>query len=153
MARDKYHQAVKIALEKEGWKVTDDPLKLEFEEVRIQIDLGAERFIAAERKNEKIAVEIKLEQLRTVVKETLLAYSNPSQSTDERLIFDSDHDVYQWLKLGWKEMQRIFTVYVHIEIRHNQIWVERNNVEPNVVELLLARGVPKEQIGLGFQAP
>ncbi|MEY4530052.1 MAG: hypothetical protein RLZZ156_773 [Deinococcota bacterium] len=96
---------------------------------------------------------MELEQLRTIVKETLFAYANPSQSTDERLIFDSEHDVYQWLKLGWKEMQRIFTVYVHIEIRQNQIWVERNNVEPNVVELLLARGVPKEQIGLGFQAP
>ncbi|MEY4530053.1 MAG: hypothetical protein RLZZ156_774 [Deinococcota bacterium] len=59
MARDKYHQVVKIALEKEGWTITDDPLKLELEEVRIQMDLGAERFIAAERENEKIAVEIK----------------------------------------------------------------------------------------------
>ena len=26
MARDKFHQEVKYALEKEGWLITDDPL-------------------------------------------------------------------------------------------------------------------------------
>jgi hypothetical protein len=39
--------------------VTDDPLELELEEITVKIDLGAERLIAAERGEEKIAVEIK----------------------------------------------------------------------------------------------
>ena len=59
MARDKYHQAVKIALQKAGWTITHDPLKLEVEDIFVLVDLGAERLIAAERGNEKIAVEIK----------------------------------------------------------------------------------------------
>ncbi len=58
-ARDLFHEAVKNALQKENWIVTDDPLKIEFEEVTFKIDLGAERLIAAERAGEKIAVEIK----------------------------------------------------------------------------------------------
>ncbi len=58
-ARDIFHEAVKRALVKDCWQVTDDPLELEWEEVKVKIDLAAERLIAAERENEKIAVEIK----------------------------------------------------------------------------------------------
>lgn len=58
-ARDLFHKAVKNALQKENWIVTDDPLEIELEEVTLKIDLGAERLIAAEREGEKIAVEIK----------------------------------------------------------------------------------------------
>ncbi len=59
MARDKYHQAVKTALQKAGWNVTHDPLRLQIESIPVLIDLGAERLIAAERNDEKIAIEIK----------------------------------------------------------------------------------------------
>jgi hypothetical protein len=59
-ARDKFHDAVKHALEKEGWQITHDPLKIKFgEEDKIQIDLGAERILGAEKLGHKIAVEIK----------------------------------------------------------------------------------------------
>lgn len=59
MAKDLFHDAVRRGLEKEQWIITDDPLELEWEEVAVKIDLGAERLIAAERDQEKIAVEIK----------------------------------------------------------------------------------------------
>jgi XisH protein len=58
-AKDIFHNAVKHALEKDGWLITDDPLYLDFGGVEIFIDLGAEKLIAAERDGEKIAVEIK----------------------------------------------------------------------------------------------
>lgn len=57
--RDIYHQAVKNALEKEGWKITADPLLIKIGGVKLYVDLAAERLIEAERNNEKIAVEIK----------------------------------------------------------------------------------------------
>ena len=58
-ARDIFHNAVKTALEHDGWTITHDPLALEFGLGSLYVDLGAERVIAAERKNEKIAVEVK----------------------------------------------------------------------------------------------
>jgi hypothetical protein len=58
-ARDKFHTAVIIALEKQQWKITDDPLQLEVGGTKFEIDLGAEQLLAAERDEEKIAVEIK----------------------------------------------------------------------------------------------
>jgi hypothetical protein len=59
MARDLFHENVKEALIKEGWLITNDPLSFKIGKVQVQIDLGAERLIAAERGSDKIAIEIK----------------------------------------------------------------------------------------------
>lgn len=58
-AKDKFHSIVKLALQKDGWNITDDPLYISFGGVQMYVDLGAERLIAAEKDGEKIAVEIK----------------------------------------------------------------------------------------------
>lgn len=58
MARDLFHYIVRSALEKDGW-ITDDPLSIRYGGVDIQIDLGAEKLLAAEKGTDKIAVEIK----------------------------------------------------------------------------------------------
>ncbi len=68
-AKDLFHESVKTALQKEGWTITHDPLKFKYGEVNFQIDLGAEKLIAAEKAGEKIAVEIK-------------SFLNPSAITD-----------------------------------------------------------------------
>ena len=59
MARDLFHENVKEALIKEGWIITNDPLSFKIGNMQVQIDLGAERLIAAERGTDKIAIEIK----------------------------------------------------------------------------------------------
>jgi XisH protein len=60
MAKDRFHAQVKAALIKDLWSITHDPFSIQISEaVRLQIDLGAENTIAAQREREKIAVEIK----------------------------------------------------------------------------------------------
>jgi len=59
MAKDKYHNIVKVALANDGWTITHDPLIIEAGRRKVQVDLGAERLIAAEKENQKIAIEIK----------------------------------------------------------------------------------------------
>jgi hypothetical protein len=56
--KDTYHDVVKQLLTQEGWTVTHDPY-IFGTDPRLIADLGAERVIAAERKCEKIVVEIK----------------------------------------------------------------------------------------------
>jgi len=46
-------------LEKDGWEITDDPLLLPWGSAPVYVDLGAEKLIAAEKNNRKIAVEVK----------------------------------------------------------------------------------------------
>ena len=57
--RDIYHELVKTALIKDGWEITDDPYQIKVGGIYQEIDLGAERLIAAERESEKIAIEVK----------------------------------------------------------------------------------------------
>ena len=58
-AKDLFHDCVKNALVKDGWKITDDPLALKWEARNLYVDLGGEKIFAAERNEQKIAVEIK----------------------------------------------------------------------------------------------
>lgn len=58
-ARDTYHQHVVDALTRDGWVVTHDPLIVRVGAKDVFIDLGAERFVAAEKAGRKIAVEVR----------------------------------------------------------------------------------------------
>ncbi len=59
MARDFYHNNVKLALESDGWIVTHDPYSIRIDDVGYEIDFAAEPIIAAEKEETKIAIEVK----------------------------------------------------------------------------------------------
>lgn len=86
-AKDMIHDAVRHALEKDGWTITDDPLSFEYKDVQVFIDLGAERVLAAQRNGEKIAVEIKSFIGRSVIQdfEDALGQFNVYQSVLRRM--------------------------------------------------------------------
>ena len=54
MAKDLFHDVVKTALIKDGWKITDDPFFVKVGGVEFFIDLGAEKLFAAERNGENL---------------------------------------------------------------------------------------------------
>lgn len=56
---DTIHAAVKNALVKDGWTITDDPYTIQFRGENLYADLAAERPLAAERGDDRIVVEIK----------------------------------------------------------------------------------------------
>ena len=93
-ARDIYHQTVRHALIKDGWKITHDPLRLQWGTKDMYVDLGAEQLVAAERQNQKIAVEIKsfvgpseIEDLRNALGQFIL-YRAVLQTTEpERQLY------------------------------------------------------------------
>ena len=58
-AKDFYHQHVKQSLVNDEWTITHDPLKVEWMGTNVQVDLGAERLLGAEKGTRKIAVEVK----------------------------------------------------------------------------------------------
>lgn len=85
-AKDKFHDAVRHGLEKEGWQITHEPLRIQFgEEDKIQIDLGAEKVLGAEKSGQKIAVEIKSFLIDSAVFDFHLALG---QFLNYRLVLD-----------------------------------------------------------------
>lgn len=95
MAKDVFHQQVKNALVKDGWRITHDPFTIRISEaIKLQIDLGAENAIAAERDSEKIAVEIKsfiadseISAFHTALGQYLNYSQALSEQEPERLIY------------------------------------------------------------------
>ena len=57
-AKDVFHNPVKNALQKEGWRITDNPFFIRFDGVDRYIDLGAEKVIAAEKDGQRLRSHI-----------------------------------------------------------------------------------------------
>lgn len=94
MAKDIFHDAVKNGLEKEDWVITDDPMRIRAGRVDMRIDLGAERLIAAEKGEEKIAVEIKsfitpsnISEFHTAVGQFLNYYVALEEQQPDRVLY------------------------------------------------------------------
>ena len=58
-AKDIYHDTVKRALEKDGWTITDENLRLPWGGTDAYVDIAAEKIFVAEKEGRKIAVEVK----------------------------------------------------------------------------------------------
>lgn len=124
MARDKYHEAVKQALIKEGWTVTHDPLivNLPEETKNVAIDLGAEKILAAEKGEVKIAVEIKsflrISQLTSFYKAigqfTVYAIALAENESDRVLYLAVPH--VSWLSFFKRPIARLTIERTHIKI-------------------------------------
>lgn len=106
MARkDIYHETVMKALEKEDWKITDNPFQIYVGKKRLSMDLGAERLISAEKGTRKIVVEIKSFVSRSDVKDLQQALGQyvmyhqvlVSQNIDRELYLAIPHRVYESL--------------------------------------------------------
>jgi hypothetical protein len=93
-ARDTYHDAVRNALIKDGWTITDDPFHLVWGARDFYVDLGAERVMAAEKAGQRIAVEVKsfvsaseMHDLELALGQFVLYRSILEEQEPERMLF------------------------------------------------------------------
>ena len=108
-AKDVYHNTVKVALQKDGWLITHDPLVLELSSGRLEIDLGAEQLIAAQKDNTQIAVEIK-------------SFLSPSTTSEFHLALGQFLNYRVALKI--KEPNRVLFLAVPVKVYRNFFYGE-----------------------------
>ncbi|MEM0980216.1 MAG: element excision factor XisH family protein [Cyanobacteria bacterium P01_H01_bin.58] len=107
-ARDRYHNWVKETLIQEGWRISHDPLSLSVGNISVQIDLGLESLIGAEKGTTKIAVEIK-------------SFGNVSQITD----FYAALGQYLCYKVALAEREPYRTLYLAVPgLVYNRFFTE-----------------------------
>jgi hypothetical protein len=98
----------------------------------------------------------KLELYRQSIQSLLTEYAATPISHGEietQTIFDTQQDRYQVINVGWNGNRRVHGCVLHLDIKDGKIWVEHNTTEMRVAHELVAMGVAKEDIILGFQAP
>lgn len=90
---------------------------------------------------------------RQIVRNVLSAYVEISYANGEirnEVVFDAEHDRYLVVSVGWDKVKRIHGTLIHLDIIDGKVWIQRDGTEQGIARELVAAGVPKEQIVLGF---
>jgi XisH protein len=131
-ARDIFHDAVKQALEKAGWRITHDPLSLQVGGVEMYIDLGAEQLIAAEKEGEKIAVEIKSFVAVSAIYEFHLAIGQ--YRNYQLALLQEDPERVLYLAVPEDAYDRFFTLqFIQDALRYNAVRYIVYDVQTEVI--------------------
>lgn len=69
------------------------------------------------------------------------------------VLFDTVRDRYQVLRVGWLQKKRVYGVLIHIDLKHDKIWIEYDGTEVGVANQLTEAGVPAQDIVLAYHSP
>jgi hypothetical protein len=93
---------------------------------------------------------------RELIEDLLREYSafKPSYGEVEvETIIDPVQGHYQLMNVGWHGQRRVHGCVMHIDVKDGKIWIQHDGTEDGVANRLVAAGVPKDEIVLGFQSP
>ncbi|WP_373551308.1 XisI protein [Haliscomenobacter sp.] len=76
-------------------------------------------------------------------------YAN-APGLEKMLITDRENGHFQLVSTGWHKGAFSFDVLMHFDVRNGKIWVMQNWTEEEVAEEFVRRGVPAQDIVLGF---
>ena len=94
--------------------------------------------------------------LSQIVKEVLLRYTRIPYAYGDltcEAAFDDTNERYLLITVGWNGDRRVHNTLVHIDLKGDKLWVERDGTEDGIANELVERGIPREQIVLGFRSP
>ncbi|MBP0017353.1 MAG: XisI protein [Cyanobacteria bacterium SBLK] len=95
-----------------------------------------------------------LQHYRQCVKKLLKQHSQGQTiggDIEVQTVFDTESDRYLLVSLGWDKYRRIYNCEIHLEIRSNKIWIQRNQTDRLIAHELVEMGVLQEDIILGLQ--
>ena len=95
----------------------------------------------------------KLNRYRAIVRQLIDEYARykPSHGEiDTEAIADCEKDHYEVMHVGWDGERRVHGSVVHIDIIGGKVWVQYDGTSRPVAEELVAAGIPREDIVLGF---
>lgn len=100
----------------------------------------------------------KIKHYQEVILDFLHRYNSETGNTtttavERRVLADKEHNSFQLLSVGWKGKHFIFGPIFHFDIIDGKIWIQCNNTEREVVDELMANGVDRNDIVLGFVSP
>jgi hypothetical protein len=97
-----------------------------------------------------------LDRYRTIVRRLIEEYAGYKPSYGDirtEAIIDGERDHYEVIQLGWDGNHRVHGSIIHIDIRDGKVWIEHNGTDARIGEELVAAGIPRNDIVLGFQPP
>ncbi len=93
---------------------------------------------------------------RHVIEKVLKDYAEflgNDEQVQLELVFDQERGRYLLVETGWQNGYRIYGTLLHIDVIDHKLWIQHDGTEEGVALDLVAAGIPKEQIVLGFKPP
>lgn len=75
------------------------------------------------------------------------------REVENQIAFDRDRDRYLMFHVGWRGEGRVYGCVIHIEIKNGKIWIQRDGTEEGIANELIASGIAKSDIVLGYRSP
>ncbi len=75
------------------------------------------------------------------------------EGVERQFIFDTEHDHYQLVNVGWDDKHWIYGCVMHIDIKDGKVWLQYNGTEVEMGDELVAAGIPEKDIVIGFHSP
>ncbi|MEH2078008.1 MAG: XisI protein [Nostoc sp.] len=91
-----------------------------------------------------------------LVKKVIYKYVKDQPKEDlenTEIVFDTERDCYLLVYVGWNDEERVYGCPIHISIKDNKIWIQRDFTEEGIANQLVEIGVPTTDIVLGFRSP
>lgn len=95
-----------------------------------------------------------LDRYREIVRRLIEEYASYRPAYGDirtEAVVDREHDHYEVMQVGWNDGQRVHGSIIHIDIRDGKVWIEYNGTDARIAEELVAAGIPRADIVLGFQ--
>lgn len=100
----------------------------------------------------------KLNRFQQILTHFVQDYANESRlanmpAVETVALIDLKQNRFQALHIGWHNGRYIFAPVFHLDIKNEKIWLQCNNSEREIVDVLMEQGVAKHEIVLGFVPP
>jgi len=98
----------------------------------------------------------RLAKYRQIVRTFLMEYSKTKPINDDleiQVLFDTEHDHYQIVELGWDGHNRIYSCPIHLDIRDGKVWIQRNQTDELIAEELVLMVWHGRILFWGFSLP
>ncbi len=78
----------------------------------------------------------------------------PDDIIETQLVTDDEHGHYLIYFSGWKGYERTYGCFFHVDVKPDgKVWLQYDGTDLVIAEMLMEKGISKEDIVLGFQAP
>jgi hypothetical protein len=93
--------------------------------------------------------------VRGLVEEVAAMGDLTAKSIQTQLITDDEHGHYLLYLSGWRdEESRTYGCFLHIDVAADgKVWLQNDGTDLMIAQMLQQKGIPKNEIVLGFQAP
>ncbi|MEB3189060.1 MAG: XisI protein [Snowella sp.] len=93
------------------------------------------------------------QQLIQNILQDYVAQHPKDENIETQIVCDTQNHHYLLLYVGWEEEKQVYGCPIHVDIKDNKFWIQRDFTEIGIANQLLKAGISKEKIVLGFRSP